>query len=828
MLMSYRINKLKLSIVLVLFVISTILGSIILMMNPTKAAGFSMQTGYYVGTGVAGRVISGVGFQPDLIIIKGRSGGSAVVASTVFRSTGMAAANTGYFTATADSTTTAITPNSDGFVLGSLAAVNAQNYIYTWTAFTGSDCTSAGNFCVGTYTGNGGGVKSLTTGFQPSMVIVKRSNSIAAHFRTASMPSNQNDFFTTGANDSTGNYIGSFSSTGFSVGATDNTNTGVYYFIAFKATASSFAEGSYTGDATDNRDISGLGFKPNLVMVKNDTSATVTNRNVIMSSTENNGDASNYVGGTTTTFFDIPDNIQKLSTNSFQVGTSASVNESGATMYWFAFGGAPLASGASGTYKMEVGSYTGTGAVTSISSLSFKPDLVIIKDTSTGFMVFRTALMAGDITAYLANPSADSTNHITSLDANGFSLGTNTNINATGRIYHWQAFGNAYKPDTKSGAADFALGSYPPSGVDDTDIIGPPYQMDFITIKNTNNTTGAFHTSEQGNSSGFLSNTAETTDAVKLFNSNGFRLGTNTSVNSGTSIFRWFGFKASPNFAVGSYIGTGVANRAVTLGSGIQPNLVWVKQSGTAAPISRPSSLTGDATQFFSNVANTTGAIKSFTATGITIGTGTTNNSSGATYRYIAWKAPVGVLSGDIVNATGAPVTAPSFNMNNAGYPFGCDEVSGTLGQSDQRLRVSNMTTSPSWSMSIAATNGPAAVWSTSGNTQQYDYNDSAGDPAGCSDGNDSDSIAGKLRVEPSTAVITPQSGGCTTANISLGSNQDFNESTTDAITLMAASSSANTGCYWDLTGINLRQYIPLGQASGSYSLDLTITTMAQ
>ncbi len=66
------------------------------------------------------------------------------------------------------------------------------------------------------------------------MVTVKRSTAVAAHFRTASMPTNRTEFFTTTAADTTGSYIAASTSTGYTVGATDNANGGMYYYFAFR------------------------------------------------------------------------------------------------------------------------------------------------------------------------------------------------------------------------------------------------------------------------------------------------------------------------------------------------------------------------------------------------------------------------------------------------------------------------------------------------------------------------------------------------------------------------------------------------------------------
>jgi hypothetical protein len=812
-------------LIAVLFIASSLAGSLILMVRQSDAAGFSMQTGYYVGTGVTGKAVSGLGFQPDLVIIKAKTGASATAAATVFRTSAMATANSAYFAATADSTATPITFTSDGFTLGTLAAVNSASVIYAWTAFSGSDCSSSGSFCVGTYTGDGALSKTFTTGFQPDVLMVKRSNGIAGHFHTSTMAANQTDFFNTTANDTTGDYIKTINSNGFTVGITDNTNNGVYYYIAFKNTSGKVATGSFTGDGTDNRTITGVGFKPDMVMMKNDTSATAANTNSVMSSKEYNGDAANFIGDVPATFIDMQDQIQKMDTNGFQVGTSANTNESGATIQWIAFGGVPAASGATGTFKMATGTFTGNSTSRPFTGLGFAPDLVIVKDTSTSYAVFRTSIMASASAAYFANAATDVSNTITSMDSDGFTLGTSNVTNGNTRTYHWQAFGNAYRPDTKKGAADFAIGAYSPTLADDTTIGGLPFQLDFVAVKQQGASSAVFHTSAQPNDvSGYLSSTAEASGMIKSFSPDGFQIGTSAKTND-TASYRWFGFKAGTNFAVGTYTGNGVVDRAVTIGSGFQPDLIWIKQSSTAASAGRSASMTGDTTHFFVASANAAGAIKSVTSTGITVGTTSSVNASGSTYRYMAWRVPVGVLSGDIVDSGGGSVVSPSFSMNGANYLFGCEEVMGALGTASQRLRVSNMTSNAAWTTSIAATDGPTAVWKTGDNAQQYDYNESSGSPAGCTDGSDTDTVAGKLRIEPSAATLTPQAGGCTTTGISLGSNTDFNESSVNAITLMSASGSANIGCYWDLTGVMLRQYIPQAQAGGTYTLNLTITT---
>lgn len=184
-----------------------------------------------------------------------------------------------------------------------------------------------------------------------------------------------------------------------------------------------------------------------------------------------------------------------------------------------------------------------------------------------------------------------------------------------------------------------------------------------------------------------------------------------------------------------------------------------------------------------------------------------------------------GVLSVDIVDSGGTPIASPSFTMSTVGYLFTCDPTTTTIGTSSARIEVSNFTGTATWSTSIAATSGNTDTWND-GATNDYDFNDPAGTPAGCSDGGDTDSFAGQLVLDPSVGTISPRVG-CTSTGISLGASGGYNEGTLDSITLLSASSSAETSCSWELTGVSATQRIPSDQTNGSYSINKTITVTA-
>jgi hypothetical protein len=783
------------------------------------AANFQMQTGYYVGSGVTGLTVSNIGFQPQLVIIK--SDTAAGVA--VFKTSAMAANATAFMSATADNTATQITFTSTGFSVGTIAQVNSVNVRYSYIAFAGSDCTVTGTFCVGQYTGNNVNPRTITTGFQPSLVIMKRSTNVAAHFRTASMPVNNINYFTSTALDATGNFIATLTATGFTVGATDNATGGIYNYIAFPTTAGIMAEGTYTGNGVDNRNVvAGFGFEPDMVLVKNSNSATANNRRAVMDITQNYGDNSNYFGDAVANGVNL---IQALQANGFQVGTGGNTNENINTFYWFALGGSPDPSGASGTYTMKTGTYTGNGANRSITGIGFQPDLVIIKDNTTQLAVFRTSMMRGDITAHMSGATADFALGITSFVADGFNLGTSTITNTNGLTYQYQAFGNAYNPYTNSGANDFAVGLYYGNGIDNRDIKALPFNPSFIAIKRNSTTVGTFRVSANtGDQSNYFGATAQDANIIQSFTGNNFQIGTAAEVNTAGSFYRWFAFAEGANFDVGTYTGNGVDNRDITTPA-FDVALAWIKRSTNIAAVMRPNTLVGDLSQYFVATANAAGRIKAFITNGFRLGTQTETNANTGVYYYAAWRDqnPAGTLSINIVDTGGTPIGSPTVSFPTIDTKINCQTNSSILGVSNAKIRIDNGTANPQWNLTIAATGGATSNWNN-GAGANYDFNDPT--TSGCGDGGDADSFAGQLSINPSVATSTPEAG-CANTGLSFGSSSAFNQGTVDSITLLTAGATAQTNCYWDITGIDMSQTIPREQINGAYNINFTVSAIA-
>ncbi len=200
-------------------------------------------------------------------------------------------------------------------------------------------------------------------------------------------------------------------------------------------------------------------------------------------------------------------------------------------------------------------------------------------------------------------------------------------------------------------------------------------------------------------------------------------------------------------------------------------------------------------------------------------------NSAASKWRgqIAAFKLLPIALSADIVDASNVSVVTPSISFANMNFNFACQSNTATLGVSAQQVRVFNTTSTATWTLSIAATSGAAALW-TNGGTRTYDFNDPTG--TGCNDGADGDSVGGQLSVNPTVATITPDAS-CSNTGVTAGASTAFNQGVTDSIVLATGSASAEVNCMWNITGIGISQKIPAEQSESSYSIGLTMTLVA-
>ncbi len=278
-------------------------------------------TGSYTGNGVNARAITGLGFEPDLVIVK-RGDGSY---HPVWRSSAMVGDVSAYLGASLVNTSNCIESlDVDGFTLGDDEKVNTDTKTYHWIA---AAVNEVDDFAVGTYVGNSSDDRSISgLGFEPDLVVVKGNRADQGCWRSSAMVGDSSAFF--GATTNYANLIQALEADGFQVGTSVNVNyTGIdYYWFAVKAVPGLVAAGTYTGDGSDNRSISGIGFEPEHVWVKRSGASAGRLRPSTLA-----GDSTlSLVTGVPAT-----NRIQALEADGFQVGTDAEVNGNTYT-YWYA------------------------------------------------------------------------------------------------------------------------------------------------------------------------------------------------------------------------------------------------------------------------------------------------------------------------------------------------------------------------------------------------------------------------------------------------------------------------------------------------------------
>jgi hypothetical protein len=586
---------------------------------------FTMRSGYYVGNGAA-RSITGIGIAPDLVIIKA----DTTAGEPVWRSSAMIGDTTAYTAAGTANFNNGITSlDTNGFSLGPRTEVNLVNTRYTWVAFGGS---GGSDFKVGSYTGGAQADLFVNdVGFQPDLVWVKHSGTTAGALRPSSLTGTTSSLLF-GATNLTANYITTLSAEGFHVGTSLTTNGNLFYYVAFKNSAGSMKVGSYVGNGTDDRSLSGLGFKPDFVLTKLATTAG-TAQTAVLRGNQNYGDETQLFGATANAL----NVIQTLEADGFQIGSDARVNTNALSYHYAAFGGVPAPAAPTGSFTMTSGSYDGNGTGQAITGLGFSPHLVMIKDaTEAEYTVFSTSQMSSGSFAYLAVATANVTTNGITLESNGFSVGNNTAVNKDTIKYRWVAFGN-------SGCADFQIGAYTGIGVavgSTREVTGLGFTPDLVTIKANAATLGVWRNKAMsGDNTGFFSALAEAPNRIKTLSADLFQIGNDPQVNTAATINYYFAFKETANKSkFDQYSGTGGAQSVS--GLGFSPQFVWVKNNGLNGGVWREGTYSGVNSQLFLNAAQAPQCLTSLEADGFTVGTDARVSASGTNnYRYAAWRS---------------------------------------------------------------------------------------------------------------------------------------------------------------------------------------------
>jgi hypothetical protein len=315
----------------------------------------------YTGNGST-QSITGVGFAPDFVWVKNRSGANSHGLYDTIRG----ATKSLYSNSTSDEQTdvNSLTAfGSDGFAVGTDGIVNTNTSSYVswnWNA-GGSNATNTSGtitstvranttsgFSIATYTGTGSAATvGHGLGVAPSMVIVKKrsasENWVVYHISvgaTKYLVLNLTDAEATSAtrwNDTAP------TSTVFSIGTSGNVNdnTGTYVAYCFAPVAGYSAFGSYTGNAAADGPFIYTGFRPEFVMIK----ATSSTGDWVMEDAARSPSnvSTNYLVANASTAEQTGQLLDFVS-NGFKirVAVSGAMNGSGTTYIYMAFAENPF------------------------------------------------------------------------------------------------------------------------------------------------------------------------------------------------------------------------------------------------------------------------------------------------------------------------------------------------------------------------------------------------------------------------------------------------------------------------------------------------------
>lgn len=287
-------------------------------------------SGSYVGNDTDNYSITGLGFPPDVVFIKGDLGQPAVV-----RMANMPEGISKLLNGGGAVTNRIESLDADGFTIGTDADVNKGSpaKTYYWIAFK----AAPGEMTLGSYTGNHSGQTISGVGFQPDYVFVIAGGTGQGWQRSATTLGVKSYNF---GNADNNHAITGLAADGFTVGTSDqvNDNSKTFYYIAWNSNAGTMATGTYAGNSVDNRELTDVGFPPEWVIIKKtEGGSDVTVHHPLALGSSNDDtmkfNADNNLGA---------GYIKALISQGFRLGTKPQVNggtqcSGPCTYFWVAF-----------------------------------------------------------------------------------------------------------------------------------------------------------------------------------------------------------------------------------------------------------------------------------------------------------------------------------------------------------------------------------------------------------------------------------------------------------------------------------------------------------
>jgi hypothetical protein len=318
------------------------------------------------------------------------------------------------------------------------------------------------------------------------------------------------------------------------------------------------------------------------------------------------------------------------------------------------------------TKQFGIVTYTGTGSTNAITGLGFQPDLIWIKRrnssaTYSNGLVDSSRGRAKVLISNLTNSeyTSSSTQDVVSIDSDGFTLGTNSNISCNGSsdthvAWCWKANGGTTASNGNGSitatvqantAAGFSIATYTSPGSGTNHTVGHGLSgVDFIITKDRDSTFNwyCFHKSVPDKTYRLNSGSEHSYSNWSMGSTTwGSEDGYTHNSTDNFVAYCWQNVSGMQHF--GSYIGNGNSNGPFVY-LGFRPRLLVLKRttsSGQWNIFDSARSTTNVVNKFLgwnSTDGEGTGGDVDFTSSGFKVRTSTTGvNTSGTTYLYMAW-----------------------------------------------------------------------------------------------------------------------------------------------------------------------------------------------
>jgi len=516
---------------------------------------------------------------------------------------------------------------------------------------------------------------------------------------SGSLPSGLSLNASTGAITGTAPDVTANTTSNFSITATDNENQSTVRAYSITVNNVNVAEHFnivlYTGNGSSGLAITGVGFKPDFVWLKERD--RVENHNLYDSS---RGALKFLSSNSTNAESTGAQRLQSFDNDGFTLGSDNECNDSGVPYVawcWKANGGSTSTNNdgsitstvqANDTLGFSIVQFTGSGSNATVGhGLSSAPDYIIMTNRTRqgyGWYVYNSA--SGPTKNMVLNTAdAESTNgaawNNTATTATTFSLGTETGTNSNNYPYIAYCFANT--------TGFSKAGSYTGNASDNGPFVNLGFSPAFLMIKTTGSDNWLIvdNKRETANPRDVRlapnSTAAESSEsgAQVDFYTTGFKIRGSGSgqgqVNSNGTTYIYLAFAASlpsttptlaDSFNTILYTGTGSANRAVT-GVGFSPGLVWMKGRSQQDHHYWQDEVRGAQKRIHSNLtvaeqSPDSNRFTSFDSDGFTVGSDNSVNMNTETYVSWIWK---GGGSVPLYNTTGSINSVVSVNAN-AGF----------------------------------------------------------------------------------------------------------------------------------------------------------------